>query len=143
MALTRKQLFELFDYVAEWTPDAPVWGFVGLNDLDIQSVYIYALQGPRTNLVRYIGKTTTLDRRLKQHLACEGANTARVAWIAELEAQDLVPEMVILEECDMETWQAAEIAWIAKARVLGWPLLNITEGGEAGGRIGFQKVLHE
>lgn len=132
--MARRRLYEIEDGAAAWVPAAPTWGFAGLDDGSNQPVYIYGLQDPRTGGVCYIGKTTSVNRRLKQHLACEGANAARVAWIAELEAQGLAPEVLILEECDMETWQAAEIAWIAKGRALGWPLLNITDGGEAGGR---------
>lgn len=144
MALTRRQTaFELLDQTQDWQPAMPVNYIAGLEGFETVTFYIYGLRDPRTDCICYVGKTNGLLRRLLQHMACDGSNAARVAWLAELKAQDMEPEIVVLEECDMETWPGAEIAWIAKGRALGWPLLNITEGGEAGGKIGFQKVYHE
>jgi predicted GIY-YIG superfamily endonuclease len=32
------------------------------------NVYIYGLVEPKTNTLRYVGKTTDLDRRLRRHI---------------------------------------------------------------------------
>lgn len=98
------------------------------------TVYIYGLKDPRSNVVRYIGKTKSLRQRLEAHAKDATSNKGKAGWIAELAASGLTPEMVTLQVCDSDTWRDAEIAWIAKGRAEGWPLFNITDGGEEGGK---------
>lgn len=99
------------------------------------TVYIYALRDPRSDAIRYIGKTKSLRQRLEAHAQDAKSNKGKAGWFAELAACGLTPEMVTLQVCDSDTWRDAEIAWIAKGRAAGWPLFNITDGGEEGGKL--------
>lgn len=100
---------------------------------------IYALIDPRTNEVRYIGKSSTGLRRPERHarpgsLAKDGTWKAR--WIRKLQAEGATYRIEVLEEVDRERLSLAEIEWIAKGRALGWPLTNLTDGGD--GMSGFR-----
>ena len=96
---------------------------------------IYALLDPRTDEVRYIGKTEQkLGYRLTQHLrraTKEDTNRHVLNWLRQLLAEGLMPEISILERVnDDEDWREREQAWIAHAREVGWPITNETDGGE-------------
>lgn len=95
---------------------------------------IYGLTDPRTDQVRYIGKThQKVGYRLTQHIksAKDGHNTHLLAWIRSLLAKGIKPGIRILEELAPNAdWQAAERKWIAKERAQGWDLTNSTDGGE-------------
>jgi hypothetical protein len=56
--------------------------------------------------------------------------TPKVAWIDELKTNGLIPDIEILEIVDGEGWVDAEKDWIARGRECGWPLTNLTGGGE-------------
>jgi hypothetical protein len=93
---------------------------------------IYALTDPRTNLIRYVGKTIKPVReRLAVHLyyARKGAHTGCARWLKGLQDNGLLPEVIILQVVN-EDWAAAERHWIAKLRAQGSPLLNHTAGGD-------------
>lgn len=98
---------------------------------------IYALTDPRTNLVRYIGKSTTGLKRPRfcatpSRLARE--RTHKANWIRGLISSGLRFGVDVLEEFERASdldW--AEKYWIAQARSLGWPLTNLTDGGEGAG----------
>lgn len=65
------------------------------------SVYLYGLRDPRHEGLRYIGKAKEPRARLSVHIsdAKKGRGNPRVgAWIRELLAQDVRPEMVVLAE---------------------------------------------
>jgi hypothetical protein len=90
---------------------------------------IYGLVDPRDGLIYYVGKTTNPSRRVEGHLK-ETVNKNRVAWIKDLVAHKLLPILIILETVPKDkTWEDTEIYWIAKGRALGWPLLNVSDGG--------------
>ncbi len=96
---------------------------------------VYALIDPRTERVRYIGKSMRGLHRPKAHTAAsvvkQSANTHRGRWIAQLLAIDLAPVVRVLQACSTpEALSDAEIAWIAHGRREGWPLTNITDGGD-------------
>ena len=99
----------------------------------MKTIYVYGLQDPRTNEIRYIGKTSKLRTRLEMHLKDTVSNRGKAGWIAELAAAGMQPKMIVLQTCDEQTWRDAEINWIAKARAEGLPILNRTDGGEEGG----------
>lgn len=95
--------------------------------------YIYGLIDPRDNLVRYVGKTKTPERRLKEHLGSSSLkyNTYKNSWLKKLISLELVPIFKIIEECDDDNWQEREIYWIAYYRkLLGDKLTNTTDGGD-------------
>lgn len=98
----------------------------------MSNLLIYALVDPRTNLTRYIGKSTIGLRRPAQHAKRVGRDTShRSNWIRELLRLGLRYEVIILEELAvLIDLDEAERRWIAHGRTAGWPLTNLTDGGE-------------
>lgn len=95
--------------------------------------YIYKLIDPRTDEIRYVGKTeTTLKKRYSVHLrdAKNGTEWYVSRWIRQLLSYDMLPVMEVIEECFEETWAEREIYWIAYGRQMGWRLTNLTDGGD-------------
>jgi len=94
------------------------------------TTYIYGLREPDTMMIRYIGKTTDPHRRWLNHL-CEKSKTHRRNWILSLKRRGLEPEIVVIEEVTGAwPWQESERFWIAFALKNGWPLVNMTSGGD-------------
>lgn len=98
-------------------------------------VCIYGLVDPRTNELRYVGKTaTSLKRRLQRHLnqVARGDRGRHVLfWLASVIARGQSP--IIFEiESDLESanWMEAEQFWIAYFRSIGARLCNLTAGGD-------------
>lgn len=96
--------------------------------------FIYRLQHPVTKEIKYIGKTISPKRRLKQHI--NEAKTSKkkryvLNWIISLLNQGLKPEMIIVEECNKDNWQEKEIYWISYYKPLT-NLCNISTGGLGG-----------
>lgn len=97
-------------------------------------VFIYGLVCPIEEVIRYIGKSVSPEKRFIAHLS--GArrmsydhHTAR--WIRKLDSEGLKPSLVILQELTTDQdWRSAERGWISKAVTCGWPLTNSTAGGE-------------
>lgn len=93
---------------------------------------IYGLFCPLEGAVRYIGKSSEVEKRFKAHLyaANSAGRTHKQRWIAKVLAAGLQPSLVILEQVSGEPWQDCERRWIAKALADGWPLTNVAKGGE-------------
>ena len=95
-----------------------------------QTLYIYGLREPDTGLIRYIGKTNNPHRRWLNHLT-EKSHCKRTYWIRSLLRRGLRPEIVVIEEIHGAwPWQESERFWIAFANRNGWPLINMTSGGD-------------
>lgn len=93
-------------------------------------IYIYGLIDPRTDRVRYIGKSIRPMERLANHCN-EQSRTWRTNWLRQLSAKGLRPSLVILQELPSGAdWQTVERQWIADGKTLGWPLTNCTSGGD-------------
>jgi len=98
---------------------------------------IYALVDPRTDAVRYIGKSSSGLARPRAHgepaVVARDPNRHKARWIAGLMAAGLSYRVDVLEEVDAASdLNEAERAWIAQGRRLGWRLTNITAGGDGG-----------
>lgn len=97
-------------------------------------LYIYELVCPLKNIPRYVGKTDNLQRRLEEHIkkAKLGLTTHHCArWINTLLAEGLTPIIRPIQELDETApWQDAEKFWIASYREMGYPLTNLTSGGD-------------
>lgn len=97
---------------------------------------IYGLVDPRTHLVRYVGQSSRGLHRPREHRSLgrrTGPHCKR--WIAQLQQLGLDYEVVLLETGDLDL-NIAERWWIAYGRASGWPLTNLTDGGE--GASGYQ-----
>lgn len=93
-------------------------------------VYIYALCDPKTNSIRYIGKSIRPKERYTNHLN-DNSKTHKVNWINSLKSKGLKPTMIILQTlAENEDWQQAERDWIKRAKENGWNLVNSTDGGD-------------
>ena len=99
-----------------------------------KQVFIYALIDPRTDKIRYIGKSIHPELRYEQHLNEKEINKGKIGWIDGLRIRDLQPEMKILEVANEKNWDKRERWWIERGLEFGWPLLNISPGGESGTR---------
>jgi hypothetical protein len=101
-------------------------------DIRIDKVYIYGLKDPRTNEIRYIGKSNNPERRYSQHFAANDDNSHKCNWIKSLKRKGLRPELVILEITTPEEWEEREKHWIEFGVESGWDLTNIRAGGNDG-----------
>ena len=92
---------------------------------------IYALLDPRNRAIRYIGKTVSEPlKRWEGHLH-QPSHTYKWFWICALKSKGLKPVWQTLEVIPAgEDWEARERAWIARGHAEGWPLTNLTAGGD-------------
>lgn len=94
---------------------------------------IYALVDPLTEQVRYIGRSINGLTRARIHRAPAKLRidrTHKANWIRSLMAQGLTYQIRVMEECDPSAIDDAERRWIAAGRAMGWPLTNLTDGGD-------------
>lgn len=95
-------------------------------------VYIYALTDPRTNEIRYIGKTVQKPKdRLSSHV-CPTRNkkTYCESWIKSLAKQGLRPTLVLIDRASDSNWQYWERYYIDYYKKAGANLTNHTLGGD-------------
>jgi len=94
---------------------------------------IYGLLDPRNGELRYVGKSTSGFRRVRNHTAVSNLkpSTKKNNWIKSLLSQGLAPKGVVLEECsNRDSLPELEKLAIAHYRSQGFDLLNHTDGGE-------------
>ena len=92
--------------------------------------YIYSLIDPRTNKVRYVGKSNNPQQRLIDHFY-DDSKTKKCSWILKLKSLGLKPILKILEEVPENNWEAREVYWISFfRRTVGPDLTNLCNGGE-------------
>lgn len=100
---------------------------------------IYVLRDPRTNAIRYCGKTgVQTQARFKTHIshARTGFDKSHKAnWIKQLLKLGFEPVLEVIftwtaDEVDPDAWKGFERHWIAELRRLGHDLTNHTEGGD-------------
>lgn len=101
--------------------------------------FIYGLIDPRTNELRYVGKTIDIADRMSRHIRKAKAGCVRHCrrWIAGLLESGLVPEIAVLEISLSHLASDAEKFWIASMRLAGCRLTNLTDGGD-GQSIGYR-----
>ncbi len=75
--------------------------------------FLYALLCPRSNEVRYVGKTDNPETRLKAQLASP-SNYLLKEWFSELRKDGLRPIFQVLAKVKYQYWSQAEIALIWK-----------------------------
>lgn len=97
----------------------------------MNTTFIYALEDPRNNSIRYIGKADKPNARFeKGHLRQINHNSHKSNWIKQLIAQDLKPVQFIIDEVNILEWIFWERHYISLYRSFGFNLLNETDGGE-------------
>lgn len=98
-------------------------------------MYIYLLIDPMTNMVRYVGQTYNVERRIKEHinecnsLSKNKSKSHKSNWIKKLKKMDKLPIMEIIETCyanDVDFW---ERHYISLYKSWGYNLVNKTDGG--------------
>lgn len=93
------------------------------------TTYIYALCEPGTRTIRYIGKTINLAARFGAHLKTSVKQKNHLGnWLRSLGGG--IPNLMTLCEVPDEEGSTEEIRYIKSARMLGFWLVNATDGGE-------------
>lgn len=92
-------------------------------------IFVYGLIDPRNCEIKYIGKTKNIRKRLREHIRDE-ENNKKYAWIKSLKNKNLIPEILVLEETNIEEVNFWEIFWINQLKVWGFELKNMTDGGD-------------
>src|SRR3990167_10915064 len=96
------------------------------------TTYIYGLIDPRTQELRYIGKTYDLSKRLRYHATQRFGKNHRARWILSLYKIGLCPEIFIIEEISTSLWEDSERFWINYFRSIGADLTNGMSWGIGG-----------
>ncbi len=92
---------------------------------------IYCLCDPSNKEIRYIGQTVnSLNKRMAIHIyyAKKNGNSRLYKWIRYILSQGLVPTIEVLQENAI--WNIDEIQWIQAYKVIGYDLVNGTQGGD-------------
>jgi hypothetical protein len=100
---------------------------------DALKIFVYGLTDPRNGLIRYIGKTVNGMKRPRAHglkLQLDRESTHKANWIRQLQQLGLSYGVIVLETVPEDRLSEAEILWIARGRDEGWPLTNLTDGGD-------------
>jgi hypothetical protein len=86
-------------------------------------------------MVRYIGKTTNMLRRLSSHISEAKSKPGKryvLNWINSLLDKGLLPVMDLVEECTEDNWEEKEKYWIKHFRQENPKLCNQCDGGLGG-----------
>ena len=105
-------------------------------DRPVSRSIVYGLIDPRTNELRYIGKSTSGIERPSQHLKPRIYNgslrkTYLYNWVRSVVSAGFSPKIVVLEECEKKEMLIDREIWhIDHWKKLGCNLTNATIGGE-------------
>jgi hypothetical protein len=98
--------------------------------------YIYTLEDPITNEIKYVGVTIrSLKKRLYDHCSnyyLKNSNHKTATWIKSLRVNNLKPIIKLLAIVDDVDKYKKEIFYISLLKSLGFNLKNHTEGGSGG-----------
>lgn len=61
--------------------------------------FIYSLIDPFDNNIKYVGRTSSIERRTRQHYS-QNHNERLHSWLLSLSEKDVKPVVSIIEECD-------------------------------------------
>ena len=93
--------------------------------------YIYTLTDPRTNQIKYVGKTNNPYYRFRMHIhEAKNGNTYKQNWIKGLLKSNLEPVFEIIDTIDNKDWMFWEQFWISQCKTWGFKLTNLGIGGE-------------
>lgn len=99
----------------------------------------------KNNNVRYIGKSSNIQRRLKEHIneAKLGVNSHKNKWILSLLNENELPTIEIIDEVPSIDWVFWEIFYIGLFKSWGFLLTNGTIGGNGTGSGVLKKLTIE
>jgi len=92
-------------------------------------IYIYVLLDPRTNEIRYLGKTNDTKERLYGHIYEKGKLGHKYKWIQQLKKNGLKPIIEVLDIVPKEEEEFWEKHYISLLKSWGIRLTNFTDGG--------------
>lgn len=100
-------------------------------------IVVYTLADAVNNVVRYVGVTNDLTRRMREHFKnAKLKRNRREKWIFSVLRKKRNVSVEIMATFDTyQEAQYAEIKFIAMYRALGAPIVNVTAGGE--GTLGY------
>lgn len=95
--------------------------------------YIYTLNDPYNDEIRYVGKTDNLCKRLNEHIRKSNlSKTHKNNWIQHLLKNGKTPTIEILDIVPKNEWTFWEIYWIDLLKSWNINLTNIAYGGIGG-----------
>lgn len=97
----------------------------------METVFIYVLIDPKSNQIRYVGKTTNIKRRLRRHIGERFLHDShKDRWIRKIVDSNVLPEIEIIDEVDKSNWGYWEKFYISYFKSIGCLLTNGTIGGD-------------
>jgi hypothetical protein len=101
--------------------------------------YLYTLNCPFTNNIKYVGISINPKKRFNDHLSKARQNTLtrKNAWIKGLLNQEKKPILNIVSEHNIEDIEQIEKDTIFKYKKEGLDLYNLTSGGEVKKEVSF------
>jgi len=108
---------------------------------NFRKAYIYGLKESKGDIIRYVGKSVEVEKRVKNHIKYSyKKNTHKDNWIQSVIQNDNQIEYVILEETNEVDWPEREMFWIKKLKNNN--LTNHNNGGNGGGHL-LYKISYE
>lgn len=98
----------------------------------MENTFIYSLSDPITGFVRYIGKSDNVRKRFSDHFkpSSINKNTYKNNWLKKIRGNGLIPIIDIIDEVSKLDWKFWEIHYISLYKSWGFPLVNLTNGGD-------------
>jgi predicted GIY-YIG superfamily endonuclease/DNA-binding CsgD family transcriptional regulator len=109
--------------------------------MENEKYYVYALSSSEDDIIRYIGITNNLKRRLNKHLHSFKHKTTKVSsWIKNVINNNFTLKMSIIDEVnDYNLLNQKEIEYIKIFKSCGANLKNLTLGGKS--TIGYKHTV--
>jgi group I intron endonuclease len=97
----------------------------------MDNVFIYGLIDPKSNLLKYIGKTTNLKRRYQRHISERFLHDSyKDRWVRKLIENGDKPILILIDTTNKIEWQFWEKFYISYYKYIGCELTNGTNGGD-------------
>lgn len=97
----------------------------------METVFIYVLIDPKSNQIKYVGKTTDIKRRLRRHISERFLHDSyKDRWIRKIVDSNVLLEIEIIDEVDKSNWGYWEKFYISYFKSIGCLLTNGTIGGD-------------
>ncbi len=110
----------------------------------LKTTFIYTLSDPISGQVRYVGKSSRINKRLEEHIyESYQKKTHKNNWINSLISKNLYPSIDTIDEVPISKWEFWEIYWICQFKAWGFNLVNSTNGGEGNNNQFFSKETRE